>query len=343
MQEAAVVAYGRRALADMPGCAIVVGPHGRIVYANDAACTVMGMGDYVGRSFADFFSDHANEANDDFYEMFLSAVYDKSARQQGRCVFVAPDGTRYVFFVTSSHLVYEDEGYFVMTCADVTAEEESERLRRESILVLVSAIVYICLFIFVYSVWNYLGQPFEPQGMTVILEVGGVLLGLFVFKMTSLTFEDLGLGTKNLAHNLKVDGIACLGIIAFFMVLKLVLMKVAPGILDHPETFYDPSWVTPVRFLSYIPTALIQEFLTRGIMQESLCHVFMSKYRESMAIIISTLMFATLHLSYTPFYMLAAGLLLLVFGIIYKKQRSIWGLALIHFTFGMTAAMLGII
>jgi PAS domain-containing protein len=194
MQEAAVVAYGRRALADMPGRAIVVGPHGRIVYANDAARTVMGMGDYVVRSFADFFSDHANEANDDFYEMFLSAVYDKSARQQGRCAFVAPDGTRYV-----------------------------------------------------------------------------------------------------------------------------------------------------LRFLSYIPTALIQEFLTRGIMQESLCHVFMSKYRESMAIIISTLMFATLHLSYTPFYMLAAGLLLLVFGIIYKRQRSIWGLALIHFTFGMTAAMLGII
>ena len=339
----AVTAYGERALADMPGCAIVLGPHGKIVYANEAACATMGIGDYVGQSFGAFFSENTRAENDDFYELVLDAVRDKDSRQQGRCPFYAPDGTRYLFFVTSSHLVHNGERYIVVTCADITAEEAAERLHRESIIVFLSSIVYICLFIFIYSVWNYLGQPFEPAGMTRILEVGGVLLGFYVFKATSLTIDDLGLGTRNLAHNLKIDGIACLGIIAFFSVLKLILMRAAPDIIVHPEAFYDPSWVTPYRFVSYIFTAIIQEFLTRGIMQESLLHVLTGKHVPAVAIIMSTLMFATLHLSYTPFFMLGAGLMLGVFGIIYMKQRSIWGLALIHFTFGMSAAMLGLI
>lgn len=338
-----VIAYGRRALADMPGCAIVMGPHGKIVYANEAACSTMGVGPYVGRTFVEYYSEHAHEENDEFYELVLDAVRDKGIRQSGRCPFVAPDGTSYVFFVTSSLLVDNDETHLIITCADVTAEEKAELLRRESTIVFLSSIVYLCVFIFIYSVWNYLGQPFPPTGMTVIIEVGGVLLGIYVLLATSLSLADIGLGTKNLAQNLKVDGIACLIIIAVFAVLKLILMRVAPGVIVHPEAFYDPSWVTPARFLKYIPTALIQEFLSRGIMQESLSHVIVGKNSELTAVIMSTLMFAALHLSYSPFFMLGAGVLLFVFGIIYMKQRSIWGLALIHFTFGMSAAMLGLI
>ena len=54
-------------------------------------------------------------------------------------------------------------------------------------------------------------------------------------------------------------------------------------------------------------------------------------------------MFAALHLHYSPFFMIGAAVLLGVFGVVYRRQRSIWGLVLVHFTFGMSAAMLGLI
>ena len=340
----APAAYGERALQDMPGCAVVFGPRGRIVYANESAQQILGIGPFVGKSFAVFFQDNSNPDNDRFFEVLLSAVYHREQRNQERCHFVASDGKRYTFFVTSSMLsTAEGESYLVITCADVSEEERLEHLRRESTFVFLAAIVYICIVIFCYAFWNYFGQPFPPTDFTIVLEVLGVILGFIVYKKTSLTLADLGLGTNNLAQNLKVDGLASLAIVAFFAVLKLILMNFAPQVITHPEAFFVIGWVGPGRFFAYIATAIIQEFLSRGIMQESLTHVIASDHNEALSIIISTLMFAAMHVHYSPFFMIGAGVLLSIFGIIYAKQRSIWGLALIHFSFGMSAAMLGLI
>ena len=338
------ITYGGRALADMPGCAIVLGERGRIQYANEAARSVMGIGPYVDQAFGLYFSENANPENDAFYELFVEAVRNKGLRHQGRVPFVAPDGTRYTFFVTSSLIQGQDgQSFLVITCADVSAEEELERQRRESTFVFLASIVYICVIVFCYAFWNYFGRPFEPPHFTELLEVLGVILGFIVYQNTSLTLADLGLGTKNLARNLKTCGIASLIIVGVMAGLKLLLMNVAPQVIVHPEAFYSPSWVGPGRFFGYIFTALIQEFLSRGIMQESLTHVIAGEHNESLAIIISTLMFAALHLHYSPFFMIGAAVLLGVFGVVYRRQRSIWGLVLVHFTFGMSAAMLGLI
>ena len=312
-------AYSDRVLADMPGCAIALGPRGTIVYANDPACSIMGIGPYVGKPFGQYFAAHAAAENDEFYEVFLQAVHNKGVRNLGRCPFTAAHEKR------------------------LPLGEPLEHLRRESTFVFLSGIVYLCLAVFCYAFWNYYGRPFVPPTFTIVLEVLGVILGFVVYKNTSLTLADLGLGTKNLAHNLKVDGIASLGLIAFFAVAKLILMRVAPGIIVHPETFYDPSWMGPARIFPYALTAVVQEFLSRGIMQESLTHVIAHEKSETIAIAIATLMFAAIHLHYSPYFMLGAAVLLGVFGVIYRKQRSIWGLALIHFTFGTAAGMFGLI
>ena len=122
------ITYGGRALADMPGCAIVLGERGRIQYANEAARSVMGIGPYVDQPFGLYFSENANSENDAFYELFVEAVRNKGLRHQGRVPFVAPDGTRYTFFVTSSLIQGQDgQSFLVITCADVSAEEELER------------------------------------------------------------------------------------------------------------------------------------------------------------------------------------------------------------------------
>lgn len=339
----AVAPYQGRALDDMPNCVFVLGPRGRIVYANHAACDAMGIGPYVGKSFADYFMVFPNSANDAFYEAVLDTIRDKQARHQGRYLYVAPDGRRYAFFVTSSYLEGPDGSFLVVTCTDVTAEETAERLRREATFLLVSSIVYICAYLFVYAAWVRYGHPFDRSGLSRVMEAGGVLLGFLALRFTSLGPRDLGLGTEALGRNLAVDGAACLVAVGAMALLKLVLMRVAPAAIAHPEAFFAWGWVGWRRLTTYAFTALIQEFLTRGIMYLSLRHVLRGRRGHVVAIVVSTLMFSSMQLAYGLSYMLGMAVLLGVLGVVYERQESIWGITLIHFAIGASAMLFGLI
>ena len=78
----------------------------------------------------------------------------------------------------------------------------------------------------------------------------------------------------------------------------------------------------------------LQEFLPRGIIHENLRRIFIGKNKEVVAIIISSLMFGTLHIHRGFIYMIAATALLSIFGILYRIQNSIWGLCILHFILG---------
>ncbi len=336
-------AYHTRALDDMPNCVLVIGAHGTIVYANDAAREAMEIGEYVGRSFAEYFMVFPNSANDKFYEAILDAIREKRMRHQGRFLYVSPNGRRHAFFLTSSYLEGPGEdSYLVITCTDVTAEERAARLRRESTFLLVSTIVYICAFMFVYTVWDYLGRPFAATHLTTMLEVGGLVLGLLALRFTSLRLASLGLGTRNLGRNLREAGLASLALVGVLVACKLVLMRAAPALLAHPEALCSLSWLGAGSFVGCAFSACVQQFLTRGIVHQSLWHVLGDEHDHALAIAVSTVMLASLQMPYGPVRMLGSAVLLTAFGFLYERQRSIWGLVLMHFVLGVSAMALGL-
>ena len=53
--------------------------------------------------------------------------------------------------------------------------------------------------------------------------------------------------------------------------------------------------------------------------------------------------FVALHVAYGPIYMLGAFALLFIFGFIYNKQRTIFGLCIPHFVLGQMIAILGFV
>ena len=56
---------------------------------------------------------------------------------------------------------------------------------------------------------------------------------------------------------------------------------------------------------------------------------------------LSSLLFGAVHIAHGFMYMAAAIVLLGALGGLYEKQRSIWGVAVIHYVLGQTAACLG--
>ena len=337
------LAYQRRALDESPSCAIVIDLHGRIEYANEAANDVMGIGDYVGRQFGEYLSDYENEENDEFYDALFEAVLHKGELVEGRYPFVSPNGKRHVYFVTLSAVALgEDEPRLVINCTDVSAEEDARRLRQESTNVLLICIVFLSVFAFLYAMWEAMGNPVSEETLTNIVEIGAVFFGVLILRTTSLGLDGIGLSFKNLKENLKIDIIVSACIVVFWIAVKLLLLWIAPGVIPHPEPFVNPEWLSIPRILGYAFTALVQEFLSRGVLQESLLHILEGPHSRAVAIIASTLIFTTLHLHYGPAFMAFAALMLGVFGILYDRQRSIWGLTIIHFTFGITAFLLGL-
>ena len=59
------------------------------------------------------------------------------------------------------------------------------------------------------------------------------------------------------------------------------------------------------------------------------------------AILLSSLLFGAVHVAHGFMYMAAAIVLLGALGGLYEKQRSIWGVAIIHYVLGQAAVCLG--
>lgn len=68
-----------------------------------------------------------------------------------------------------------------------------------------------------------------------------------------------------------------------------------------------------------------------------------SKHRAAEAIILSSLIFAAMHMHLGFLFMLGAAILASLEGILYEKQQSILGVWIVHWVFGVCGTMLWLI
>ena len=67
------------------------------------------------------------------------------------------------------------------------------------------------------------------------------------------------------------------------------------------------------------------------------------RFREALSIGITALLFAALHIHKGLIMCIGAAVLSVILGLLYKKGRCIWGLALIHYTFGIIPSLLSVV
>jgi len=92
----------------------------------------------------------------------------------------------------------------------------------------------------------------------------------------------------------------------------------------------------------YYPVSVIlQEIMIKAFVQENTRMIYDSSSKH-VTMILTGLFFASLHMNYQLYYLTAAGLLCLLTGYLYERDRNIWGAVPIHFTLGFMPRALGL-
>lgn len=333
--------YPQRVLRDMNEAVLVLDRQGRILYANAPATRMLEMGADFVPGETRFGMNYDQKYNDDFYACVTDALFHKQENIVQTVPYMTSSGRKYVFRMSSSYLA-DGPGHLVITLAD---ETETMRLReriRESSRTFTMFLYAFCVWMIFFAFWMFMGQPFAAKHMTRGVEVLGLLMFLYISLYTKLSWKDLGLAPRNMVKPLRTAAAVALCSVAFLFALKGVIRLFKPDAFSPEAPFWDIR-LFGLPQIAYIFTAGIQEFLARSVMQGNLSRILIGKHSAASAIVLSSLIFAALHIHLGFLFMVGAAILAGLEGILYQKQRSVYGVWIVHWVFGVTGTLLRLI
>lgn len=334
----------QRIIRDMDDCVLVLDMQGKILYLNEKGREILGGNQNLkGCSYAAAFLDkYTEKENDAFHQFVLDAIYEKDNVHHGEASYKASDGAIRYFNIRSSFLRSEDglkKIGVVLLFSDITEIELLNRRRRESSVIFATFMTCICLYLFLWSFLRHMGIEPPSWIMNIMVEVIAGIMLVIIWKTTSFSIRDAGFRIKDAKATFVPDILITLAGCVVLILGKIILLRAVPGFFPKGAPFWDWS-VGTFADIVYPFTVILQEFLARGVMQESLKRIFTGKYSGAMSIAISALIFGVLHIAYGFPFMIASSLLLGVLGTLYYKQGNIWGLCIIHYVLGEAATFL---
>lgn len=331
--------YLYRVTRDITDGLLLVDEKGTVVYVNPSAVRILDNPALeVGIKYASFMVKDRKGFNDEFHQYVLDSIYDRKNEHTGLLHYTCPNGSRRVLRMVSSFAYDEDKTRIIgiiLQFSDVTKLHEVQQKYNDSTILLVGLLAMLAIWNFACAVWELSGRPVPPFVMTMIVEVLGAVASVVIMRNTSITATDFGLGFKGAGKAVLVDGLFTAAVLAFMIGAKLLMMRFMPNIYgENAPLFYWKAW--GLSETKYPLTVVVQEFLTRGAVQGSIRRVLPEKYAVPVAIVLSSLFFGALHIYLGVAFMVGAFLLLSVFGIIYQKQKTIWGLCIPHYFLGLS-------
>ena len=336
--------FSERVLRDMNSAVLVLDSKGRIIYVNDPASRMLEVDEGYREDQSRFPLLADNAYNDSFHEAIFDAVYHKDETTVRKVPYQAPSGRKYVFLMSSSYLRESDteEAQIVITLNDETVAEEMTRKFNDSSNTFTTFLYCFCIWMIIYALWEFLGRFIPADFMTHGVEVLGVVMLVFILHHTSLTWRDLGVTTHEPAKTIRTAVIVAVCAFAFLCGLKAVARLIDPNCFEPNAPFLDLRRFG-IRQILYILTAGIQEFLARSVVQGNLKRIMVGKHTGTLAIVLSSLIFAVLHIHLGFLFMIGAVILAGLEGILYDKQQSIFGVWIVHWVFGVSGTLLCLI
>lgn len=163
---------------------------------------------------------------------------------------------------------------------------------------------------------------------------GFILWGLTV--RCGLTRHDMGIRMGNLWRSIAVGlliSVPALAAMAYFRT------RLYPELEGTP--LLDPQLIS-LSVYTYILIAALQEWICRGVFLTSIASLMPGKTRPMAAIVISSLVFSTLHLHYSSSLAVVALLTGIVWGWLFLKYRNLAGPIISHFILGNAATLMGL-
>ncbi|MEG0566730.1 MAG: PAS domain-containing protein, partial [Hungatella sp.] len=297
-----------RILRDMNDGVLVLDTKGTILQVNRIGCDLLGLNhDPTGEKYVSLWGGGDTSQNDTFHQLVLDAVYDKENNQTGVVSWIG-NGTKRFFKLTVSFLRDEDGNErvgVVVLFRDITEEERLKRQHTDGTNLFVTMMLSVSLYFYFLSAAETYGWNIPRSVISLIGE--GVLLIAFVLvlKTTSFTLKDIGLCIKNPKATFVPAILISLGGILLLIIVKLIMLRVAPNFFPANAPFWDFS-IFNVTNLYYPLTVVMQEFVTRGAFQENLRRIIPGKHATVWSLLVSSLTFGVLHNHYGFMYTVAS-------------------------------------
>lgn len=324
-------------LQDIYSSVLVLDSKGMIQYINAHASRLLEISDKIEPGTVHFTAKNANSYNDKFCEYILDAIYKKKEKHIGTVKFISPSGKKHAFRISSSYL--EDQDYIVITIDDLTLESTLIEKVKNSTYIFSVFLFVMGFWVLFCEFWDMTGRKIPQDILTIIVEILGILIFIFILVFTHLPLKELGILTNHNKKDMKEALIISAVCSALMFIIKIVGRKIDPTLFKPERAFF---FFDPIVALTYIKTAGVQEFLARCVVQFNLERIIMGKYKELVAIILSGLLFSTLHIYYGFEFMVCAALLAMIEGVIYAKQKSLISIWIVHYVFGIVGMSLGL-
>ena len=337
-----------RLIRDIEEGVIIVDNTGTISNINPKAREILEIQeDYTDKKYIAMI-DGDKKQNDTFHQMLVDAVTDKKTVHKKRIGYVT-DSARKTLYIASSVIRDEEGGHsgIIISFDDVTTEEKLKYRISTSALMFIVLVAMLSVWMFVCAIYIGDDTPINQSLFGRFIMYLPLLFTPVATKVLGFTADDLGLGTKGIKKYVAIDAGLTVAAVALMCALKLLLLKLLPSFTFYaPDgVFFDLTKYTILERVEYGICVIAQEYLTRGLVYECIRRIITTenneKYADVIAIFVSSLYFAALHIYLGVQYMIGAFVLLSFFGFIYKKQRSIWGLCIPHFALGVMVDVLG--
>lgn len=337
-----------RVLKDIEEGIIIIDNNGTISNINPKAQHILNIKkDYVGKKYAELIADD-KDRNDDFYQMVVDAVVDKKIIHKKRVKYNT-GRKQNTLYIASSILKDENDNQIgaILSFDDVTVEEQLKFKVNTSALMFIILVALLSIWMFACAIFINDKDPISSTLFGRFIMYLPIIFTPVAVNICGFTKDDLGLRTKGIKKYIKIDVLLTIVSVLLMCFIKVLIMKYVPSFTFYTANnqFFDFSKYSILGRVEYGVCVIAQEYLSRGLVYECVKRIVTTdenkKYADTIAIIVSSLYFAALHIYLGVVYMIGAFVLLSIFGIIYKKQRSIWGLCIPHFVLGMMIEILG--
>lgn len=335
-----------RLIQDIEEGIIVVDKGGTVSSVNPKAKKILEVSDsIIGEKYARLIKDNSN---DEFHEMIIDAIADNKTVHKKR-IHYRTNSELKTLYIASSVLKDENENKIgvILSFDDVTLEEKLKNKNRDSAVIFTILVVLLSLWMFACAIFINDEDPISSTLFGRIIMYLPLVFTPVAIYVCGFTIDELGLRTTGVKKHIVTDTILTVVSVAIMCIIKLLLIKLVPSFsfYNPPGVFFDFSKYTILERIEYGICVISQEYLSRSLVYECVKRMVSTektaKYADEIAIVVSSLYFAALHIYLGVTYMIGAFILLSIFGIIYKKQKSIWGLCIPHFVLGMMIEILG--
>ena len=262
-------------------------------------------------------------------QIILDAVYNHSTEKYKDIDYYGKNKHIKVNLVIS---YLKETNELLIQIEDITKEAQLELKRHDSSVFFILAVSGLCVWIFLYAIWDQLGRNVSFALMSDGLVALSFIIFLIYYHNTSLTLEDIGISKKHLFKYCAIDTLIGIGGFLLLMLIKYLMIKM--GYYPSDSKVVDFSLFS-FNEVIYIVMVFLQELIARGLAYGGMERLIDGKHSKGLAIIVSSLFFGALHVHGGLIYMFGAGIMLGLLGLVYIRQKNIWGLCIAHYILGI--------